>query len=78
MAFDYSKLSGKIREVFGTQRKFATAIEVGYVALSQKLNNKSEFSQREISKSCDALGILQSEIPTYFFTPKVQKDELAS
>ena len=71
MAWDYSKLKGKIKEVCGTQDNFAEKIGIGRVSLSQRLNNLLEFSQDEIFKSCDVLGIEKAEIPAYFFVIKV-------
>lgn len=78
MAFDYSKLRGKIKEVYGTQDKFAKKLGIGRVSLSQRLNNLLDFSQEEINKSCEILGIEKKEIPVYFFTIKVQKHERVS
>ena len=75
MAFNYSKLRGKIKEVYGTQDKFAKALGIGRVSLSQRLNNILDFSQAEIHISCNILGIKKEEIPLYFFTLKVQKNE---
>lgn len=75
MAFDYSKLKGKIREVCGTQEEFAQKIGIGRVSLSQRLNNYLDFSQNEIKKACEVLGLNDSDIPTYFFIPEVQKSE---
>ena len=72
MEFDYSKLLGKIREVFGTQTAFATAIGISYQSMSDKLNNQSEFTSSEIFKSVKALKIPIRKIPLYFFTLKVQ------
>lgn len=71
MAFDYSKLKGKIKEVYNTQDKFALALGIGRVSLSQRLNNYLDFSQAEIYRSCEVLGIEESKIPEYFFTIKV-------
>ncbi len=48
---------------------------MGRVSLNLKLNNKSEFSQEEIHKACDALGLSRTQIPEYFFKVKVQKNE---
>ena len=48
--FDYSKLRGKIKEVFGTQDAYANAIGLGRVAVSMRLNNQLEFSQQEMFK----------------------------
>lgn len=75
MAFDYSKLRGKIKEVFGTQDNFAKALGMGRVSLSQRLNNYSDFSQKEINKAYKLLNLSIEEIPKYFFTAKAQKHE---
>ena len=75
MNFDYSKLLGKIKEVFDTQGKFAIAMGVGLSSLNQKLNNKAEFSQNEMKRACELLGVNENEIPVYFFTLEVQKTE---
>lgn len=71
MSWNYSKLKGRIKEICGTQDEFASRIGIGRVSLSQRLNNMLEFSQDEIFKSCDVLGLDKSEIPIYFFTPEV-------
>lgn len=71
MSWNYSKLKGRIKEICGTQDEFASRIGIGRVSLSQRLNNTLEFSQDEIFKSCDVLGLDKSEIPIYFFTPEV-------
>jgi len=73
VTFDYSKLRGKIKEVFGTQAAFAAEVPMSTVSLSEKLNNKVQFSQKEIDKACDLLQIAKEEIPIYFFTPKVKE-----
>lgn len=71
MNWDYSKLRGRIKEIFGTQDAFADAIGIGRVSLSQRLNCKLEFCQEEMFKACDALCVPYTEIPAYFFTQKV-------
>jgi hypothetical protein len=76
MSFEYSKLRGKIREVFNTQEAFAEAMEMSTTSISAKLNNKVEWSQKEIDKASEVLMIPKDEIPLYFFTPKVQQVEL--
>jgi len=75
MSFDYNKLRGRIKEIFGTQDKFASALGIGRVSLSQRLNNSLEFSSFEIFKACSLLEIPSEELPIYFFTEKVQKHE---
>lgn len=59
--FDYSKVRGKIREKFNTQDEFASAMGFSKTTLSYKLNNKVEWTQKEIEKA---------EIPLYFLTQK--------
>lgn len=75
MNFDYGKLRGKIREICGSESAFCEKLGLGRTSLSQRLNNRLEFSQVEIHQSCEILGIKKADIPTYFFTPDVQKDE---
>ena len=70
MDFDYRKLKGKIKEIFDTQDAFAKALGISNVTISLKLNNKAEFSQKEIDKASDLLKIKKEEIPVYFFTKK--------
>lgn len=50
MAFDYSKLRGKIREVFGTQESFAVAMKMSTVTLSAKLNGRVDWTQAELER----------------------------
>lgn len=75
MAFNYSKLRGKIREVYNTQANFAKAIGISRSSLNQRLNNILDFSQTEMERSADALGFAKDEIPAYFFAVEVQKSE---
>ncbi len=73
MSFDYSKLRGKIREKFGTQENFALAIGISRASLSDKLNEKSDFSHSEIISICDKLDISVDSISDYFFTKKLKQ-----
>ena len=66
----YSKLRGKIREVFGTQEAFAEAMGVNVATVSAKLNGRSEWSRCEMEKACVILGIPMCEMHIYFFCPK--------
>lgn len=72
MAYDYSKLLGRITEKYGTQSKFSGDMGISERSLSLKLNGKRTFKQNEISKACSLLGIDGADIPSYFFTLKVQ------
>ena len=75
MSFNYSKLRGRIREIFNTQEKFANAMGISTTSLSAKLNNKVEFDQSEINQAMKLLKINGEDIPAYFFTLQVQKGE---
>ncbi|MBE6722757.1 MAG: DUF739 family protein [Ruminococcaceae bacterium] len=67
MPYNYSVLLGKIIEVYGTQGAFARAMGLSEHSVSRKLNNKIQWTQSEMLKSCTLLNISRSEIPKYFF-----------
>ncbi len=66
--FNYAKLRGKIREVFGTQSKFAEAMEMSYSGLSSKLNNSADWTRDEMMNASKLLGFPLKEIIQYFFS----------
>lgn len=63
----YSKLRGKIRELFGINENFAKAMGIDLSSLSAKLNNKSPWKREEIVKACGLLHIPIEEVWIYFF-----------
>lgn len=69
--FDFSKLNGKIKEVYGTQKKFAAAMGISRSAISLRLNNGVAWNPEEIVKACELLHIPIADNYLYFF---VQKD----
>lgn len=68
--FDYSKLYGKIKEVFGTQEAFADAMELSRSAINKRLMQSVEWKSPEIVKACDLLGIVLTDAHLYFFVKK--------
>lgn len=72
MKYDYSKLLGKVKECCGSQAVFASRIGLSERSVSLKFNNRRDWKQEEMQKSCNVLGIKEIEIPLYFFTPQVQ------
>ena len=66
----YSKLKGKIKEYFGTNKAFAQAMGMDLSSLSMKLNNKSPWKREEIEKACELLQIPIEEVYLYFFYKK--------
>lgn len=74
MAFNYSKLRGRIVEKFGTQSAFSKKMKMSERTLSLKLNGKIFFVQNEIMKATELLDIPEEEIQAYFFTQEVQSN----
>jgi hypothetical protein len=74
MEFDFSKLNGRIVEKFGTRLRFAEAAGYTRSQLSARLNNLVHFPADEIYMLCkpDLLDLDMTDIPVYFFTPKVR------
>lgn len=69
--FDYSKLRGRIYEVFGTQKKFEEAMKISHGTLWSKLTSRTYFDQSEIMRASGLLGIEQGSESAYFFTQKL-------
>lgn len=78
MNFDYSKLEGRIKEKYQTQKNFCKKAGISEKTMSDKTNGKSNcgFTQKEIDTFCVLLSISIGDIGIYFFTPKVQSIEL--
>lgn len=72
MAFNYDKLRGRIVEIFGTQYRFAKEMGWSERTLSLKMNGSRPWKQPDICKAIKLLKLKEEDIPSYFFTPKVQ------
>ena len=72
MAFNYSKLKGRIVEVCGNQQEFAKAMNWSERTLSLKINGKRSWKQPDIMKAVRILKLSESDIQEYFFDVKVQ------
>lgn len=70
--YDYSKLIGRIVEIFGTQARFAKEMGLSEHSVSMKLNNKKAFKQPEIHLAIVLLRLTEYDIPDYFFKKNVQ------
>ncbi len=75
MKWEYSKLKGKIKEVYDTQEAFSRKIGLSTTSLNYKLNNQIQFRQEEIYSMINALSLEEGEIKLYFFTPLVEKTQ---
>ena len=86
--YDYSKLQcdrmavqtdggyrGRIKEKCGTEGTFAREIRRSHNYLTNVFQGKSYFSQKDIDRGSEVLGIIPNEIGVYFFTKEVHKNE---
>ena len=71
MAFDFSKLKGRIVEKYGSQTAFVKEFGISENSFSLKMNNKVRFSADDIMKIAEMLEIAKDEVGVYFFTEKV-------
>lgn len=65
--FNYSKLRGRIVEVYGTLLEFSAAMDIANNTICKKMNGKAHWTQPEIVKACGLLGIDLNEVTAYFF-----------
>lgn len=72
MAFDYSKLRGRIIEKYGSQSAFAKEMKWSEQTLSRKITGKIPWKQTDICVAINLLDIPESDIQEYFFTTEVQ------
>lgn len=70
---DYSKLYGRIREMYKTQEAFAELLGISKSSLNLRLNNRREWTTNEIFKACELLNIPIKDAHLYFFTKKVEE-----
>ena len=65
--YDYSKLTGRIIEKFGSRRAFASAIGRSESEVSNFIRGKRKFTQNDILIWASALDIALEDIGLYFF-----------
>jgi hypothetical protein len=70
MAFDFRKLRGRIKEIYGSEKAFAKDMGMAQSSLSARLNNIIHWDGAETKKACDLLTIPDDEVVAYFYTPK--------
>lgn len=71
--YNYSKLKGKIIEMYGTQSSFLENISMSNTTFIKKMNNEGYFSQPEIEEIITVLKVSKDDIVNYFFDKKVRK-----
>lgn len=73
MGFSYSKLRGRIVEMYGSQKEFSKAVNLSEQSITAKLNGRSDFSQDDIIQWSNVLQIELGDIGAYFFNQKLSK-----
>lgn len=68
MPYSYKKLRGRIKELYGSQKKFAEKLRVSENSISNKLSCKTEFSQSDVEKWAVLLGIRRVDYGEFFYT----------
>ena len=69
------KLRGKIREVYGSQAAFATAMGKDFSTISLKLNERMKWTWPDVVKACGLLGISLNDAPAYFPADGIEKTQ---
>lgn len=67
MPYSYDKLRGRIIEKYGSQDRFAKKIGISSNSLSKKMTGATGFSQKDIDRYSELLGIEKEDYATYFF-----------
>ena len=76
MAFETSKLRGKIVEKFGTIDAFSQRTSLTRASISAYLNGQKVLNQKDIEEWRGLLEIQVDEIPDYFFKKQVDEKKL--
>lgn len=63
----FGKLRERIRNKYGTQKAFASAMDMDLSSLNLKLNGLRDWTLSDIEKACKLLDIPKDEVKDYFF-----------
>ena len=70
--FDYSKLRGRIVEKYRSLGSFAEVMGWSLQTQQKKLSGRVAWTQDDMARAICLLGLVPTDIPTYFFTEKVK------
>lgn len=71
--YNYNRLRGLIKEHCGSQIEFANRIGISPTTLTNKMNQKTNFTQCEMRKALEVFGLPMSEVDSIFFNYEHQK-----
>ena len=72
---DFSALRSRIAEKYTYEYQFADTLGMNKQKFSKKMRSVVPFNPQEIRRICELLDISRDEIPQYFRTPLLPKDE---
>lgn len=72
--YNYSKLKGKVREIFGNNKVYADYLCLSEASLYEKYKSNSYFNQNQIEKTLKAFNESPEMIMAYFFTKEVENN----
>lgn len=68
MVFNYSKLKGRIVEIYGSQGNFAEKYGISKQMMTYKMRGQRGITTKDIIKMSEMLRIPKEQIGEYFFT----------
>lgn len=68
LSFDYTLLKLRIKDVFGSQQKFAEALKISKQYLNMKLNSRTAMTTEDVIRYSEALKINPDDYKFYFFS----------
>ena len=75
MVYDFSRITGRIIEKYGTRARFASAVGMSSTHLSKILNGRAFLRHEAIDEWAEALDLTTDDIGAYFFTKNVHEHE---
>ena len=72
--FNYNKLKGRIIEILGSYSRYAEELGLSRSQISNKLEGRVQFTQKQIADTMRILNIDKTEIGLYFFNIEVVKN----
>lgn len=71
--YDYSELFGLIKTHFGSQEKFAEALGISKMSLTNRLLNRLQFKQNEIEIARKLFNLSAEDVLRIFLQRKLRK-----
>lgn len=73
LVYTYPELRYLVKKRLGSLKKYADALGISAVALNEKLQGRSQFTQGEIAKTQQLFNLTPEEVWQIFFANKVKE-----